>query len=93
MEISDIEFGTVTKKDVELLFPEGTEVVDAIRGISYKTDAKGNAIEATIEPLYGLDPAHVAEIPVKKFGLLNYVFAAAGLILIITALCLKFRKK
>jgi len=44
VSVSDISHGSVTESDVSLTFPEGTEVVDAIEGVAYKTDAKGNAI-------------------------------------------------
>ncbi|GHT23047.1 hypothetical protein FACS189419_06460 [Planctomycetales bacterium] len=93
MEISDIEFGTVTKKDVEIQFPEGAEIVDAIEGVFYKTDANGKPIETTIEPLYELDPQSVAEIPEKKYPVANYIFIGAGLLLIGVALYLIYKER
>ncbi|GHT24367.1 hypothetical protein FACS189419_09290 [Planctomycetales bacterium] len=93
INVKDISFGTVTKKDVELQFPEGTEVVDAIEGIAYKTDANGKPIEATIEPLYGFDPKGVAEIPEKKYPVANYIFIGAGLLLIGVALYLIYKER
>ncbi|MDR0608481.1 MAG: hypothetical protein LBG58_00035, partial [Planctomycetaceae bacterium] len=59
IKITEMEQGKVTKSDVTFQFPEGTEVTDAIKGVSYKTDTNGEPIESTIQPLYGLDPSHV----------------------------------
>ncbi|MDR2440014.1 MAG: LPXTG cell wall anchor domain-containing protein, partial [Planctomycetaceae bacterium] len=90
--ITEMEQGKVTKKDVTFHFPEGTEVTDAIKGVSYKTDANGKPIESTIQPLYGLDPSHV-KLPEPPKRKINIVFIVAGILLIVTALYLQFRKR
>jgi hypothetical protein len=87
--VSEIEIGNVTESDVFLPFYEGTEVTDAIKGVSYKTDANGEPIESTIEPLHGLDPSQV-KLPEPP---INIVFIVAGILLIVTALYLQFRKR
>jgi LPXTG-motif cell wall-anchored protein len=93
MKITDMEHGKVTKKDITIQFPEGTSVADAIDGISYKTDANGEPIESTIEPLYGLDPSQV-KLPEKKHSKgANYVLIVIGILLIVTAIFLMFWKR
>jgi LPXTG-motif cell wall-anchored protein len=90
--ITEMEQGKVTKEDVTMKFPESTEVTDAINGISYKTDVNGNPIESTIQPLYGLDPSKV-KLPEKKHSkTANYVLIVIGLLLIVLALYLMFKK-
>jgi hypothetical protein len=91
MKITDIEHGQVTNEDIVFKFPEDTRVVDAIQGVSYKTDANGEPIESTIQPLYGLDPSQV-KLPEKKLGKANYVLIVIGLLLILTAIYLMFHK-
>jgi hypothetical protein len=90
--IKEMEQGKVTKGDVTMKFPESTEVTDAINGISYKTDVNGNPIESTIQPLYGLDPSKV-KLPEKKHSkTANYALIVTGLLLIVIALYLMFKK-
>jgi hypothetical protein len=94
LNISDIEFGTVKQSDVEIVFPEGTEVVDAINGISYKTDDRGEPVESTIEPLYGLDPLQVdLPRPKKKYMVIRYVLLIIGTALILRGLYKMFQKR
>jgi LPXTG-motif cell wall-anchored protein len=88
----EMEQGKVTKGDVTMKFPIGTEVTDAIQGISYKTDVDGEPIESTIQPLYGLDPSQV-KLPEPPKRKINIVFIVAGSLLIITALYLYFKKR
>jgi hypothetical protein len=93
MKITDIEHGQVTEKDMVFKFPENTRVVDAIQGVSYKTDVNGEPIDSTIEPLYGLDPSQVklpSEPPKRN---INIVFIVAGILLILTSLYLQFKKR
>jgi LPXTG-motif cell wall-anchored protein len=92
MNVTKIEHGNVTKTDLAIKFPERTSVADMINGISYKTDANGEPIESTIEPLYGLDPSQV-KLPEPPKRHLNIVFIIAGILLIVTALYLQFKKR
>ncbi|MDR0605140.1 MAG: hypothetical protein LBG80_12630, partial [Bacteroidales bacterium] len=85
VNIHEIRYDQVTPQDVVLIFPEDTAVVDAINGISYKTDANGEPIESTIEPLYGLDPSHV-KLPEPPKQKINIVFLVIGILMIVTAL-------
>jgi hypothetical protein len=85
VKITELEHGNVTQSDVTVTFSEGTEVVDAINGISHKTDANGEPIESTIQPLYGLDPSHI-KLPEPPKRKINIVFIIAGILLIATAL-------
>jgi hypothetical protein len=84
-KITEMKQGKVTKSDVTFQFPEGTEVIDAIKGVSYKTDANGEPIESTIQALYGLDPSQVKlpELPKRK---INIFFIVIGILMIVTAL-------
>jgi hypothetical protein len=93
--VSNVEFGTVKQSDVEIVFPEGTEVVDAINGISYKTDARGEPVESTIEPLYGLDPSQVNLPPQQKekYTIINYTLMAVGITMIVFALARMYRQR
>jgi hypothetical protein len=91
IKIVEMEQGKVTQAEVTPHFPEGTEVINIINGVSYKTDAHGEPIESTIEPLYGLDPSQV-KLPEKKLGKANYVLFVTGLLLVVTAFYLMFRK-
>ena len=92
--VTDISHGTVTKADVTLKFPEGTEVVDAINGISYKTDARGNPIESTIEPLYDFDPSHSSmQLPEPPDRTLNWVLMVVGIVMIIVGLYIHLKKR
>ncbi|MDR0704007.1 MAG: LPXTG cell wall anchor domain-containing protein [Planctomycetaceae bacterium] len=92
VNIHEIEYDKVTPNNITLLFPENTTVTDAIKGISYKTDANGEAIESTIEPLYGLDPSQV-KLPEPPKRNINIIFIVAGIVLIVTALYLQFKKR
>jgi hypothetical protein len=92
MKISDIEHGQVTNENMTFQFPENTRVVDAIQGVSYKTDANGEPIESTIEPLYGLDPSQV-KLPEPPKRNINIVFIVAGVLLIVTALYILLKKR
>jgi hypothetical protein len=85
IKITEMEQGKVTKDDVTFQFPEGTEVTDAIKGVSYKTDANGELVESTIQPLYGLDPSQV-KLPEPPKRKINIVFLVAGVLMIVTAL-------
>jgi hypothetical protein len=90
--ITKIEHGNVTKTDLAIKFPEKTSVVDAIQGVSYKTDANGEPIESTIEPLYGLDPSQV-KLPEPPKRNINIFFIVAGIVLIVISLYLQFKKR
>jgi hypothetical protein len=92
MKITEIEHGQVTDKDMVFKFPENTRVVDAIQGVSYKTDANGEAIESTIEPLHGLDPSQVKSPEPPKRNI-NIIFIVAGIVLIVISLYLQFKKR
>ena len=94
LEITGIEFGTVTESDTEIKFPEGMEVVDAIKGISYTTDAKGEPIPETIEPLYGLDPSHanMSEQP-KPDRTINVVLIVVGIVMVLIGLYMMFQNR
>jgi LPXTG-motif cell wall-anchored protein len=88
-----MEYGKVTKKDVTLTFPEGTEVTDAINGISCTTDANGNSIESTIEALYGLAPSQVKMPGQKPNRTWNYALIVLGLLMMGTGVYLYFDKR
>jgi LPXTG-motif cell wall-anchored protein len=88
----EIEYDKVTPNDITLLFPENTTVTDAIKGVSYKTDANGEPIESTIQPLYGLDPSQV-KLPEPPKRKINIVFIVAGILFIVTALYIHFKKR
>jgi len=90
--ISEISHGNVTKADVTLQFSEGTEVVDVLKGISYKTDARGNPIQSTIEPLYGLDPSQV-KMPEPPKSKINLMLMTVGILMIIIGLYLAIVKR
>jgi LPXTG-motif cell wall-anchored protein len=92
MKILTMESSKVTKDDIVIKFPIGTEVTDAIQGISYKTNANGEPIESTIQPLYGLDPSQV-KLPEPPKRKINIVFIVAGILLIVTALYLLLKKR
>lgn len=51
--VKKIERGVVKKEDTDLVFPGNMEIADAIKGFTYKTDASGDPIQSTYEPLYG----------------------------------------
>jgi hypothetical protein len=72
----------VNKKDISITFPEGTYVVDSMSGIAYKTDANGEAIQSTIEPLYCLDPSKVQMPEEKPNRTWNDVLIILGLAMI-----------
>jgi LPXTG-motif cell wall-anchored protein len=91
-KVKDISFGKVSATDTDFKYPEGTDVVDAIKGVHYKTDANGEPIESTIEPLYGLDPSQV-KLPEPPKRKINIVFIVAGILLIVTAIYLHFKKR
>jgi len=92
--ISEISHGNVTRADVTLTFSEGTEVVDVINGISYKTDARGEPILSTIVPLYDLDPSHAnMQLPEPPDRTINWVLIVIGIVLIILGLYIYFRKR
>jgi len=100
MSISDITHGQVSEADMFLRFPEGTSVVDAIAGVSYRTDARGNAIPSTIQPLYELDPSMILDplfggdvpLPESRTWFFRHALTIIGLIIILVALYLAFRK-
>lgn len=89
-KVSNIVFGKLQPTDLELKFPEGTEVIDAIKGIYYETDANGEPIEATIEAVRVLDTPHIIEPPempeTKPDRKINYPVMILGLSLIVVAL-------
>lgn len=91
VKIEEIKHGKVSDSDVALKFSEGTEVVDAINGIAYKTDASGNPIQSTIEPLYGLDPSQM-KMPQPK-NKTRPILIVVGLFMIIAALYMQFQKR
>jgi len=92
VNVTDIKHGSVTRADVSLKFPEGTEVTDAINGIAYKTDARGNPIQSTIEPLYGLDPSQV-KMPEPPKSKINLMLMTIGILMIIIGLYLAIVKR
>ena len=84
-EVLKIEAGTVRPKDLVIVFPEGTEVVDAIQGVTYKTDANGDPL-GTVEGLIGARPTvpvpYVAVAKSSRLGLL--LFAVGGMVVFVT---------
>ena len=93
VKISDMIHGNVTESDIFLEFPEGTEVTDAINGIAYKTDTKGEPIQSTIEPLYGLDPSHARLQVPKPDRTINWMLIAVGVVMILVALYMLLQKR
>jgi hypothetical protein len=91
-KVKDISFGKVSATDTDFKYPEGTDVVDAIKGVHYKTDANGEPIESTIEPLYGLDPSQV-KLPEPPKRKINIVFLVVGISIIVIALYILFKKR
>ena len=92
MNIAEMKQGQVSKSDMSLKFPEGTSVVDAINGIAYKTDARGNPIQSTIEPLYGLDPSQV-KMPEPPKSTINMVLMTIGIVMILIGLYIAVMKR
>jgi hypothetical protein len=90
-KVKDISFGKVSSTDTDFKYPEGTDIVDALKGVHYKTDANGEPIDSTIKPLHGLDPSQV-KLPEPPKRNINIVFIVAGILLIVTALYLQFKK-
>ena len=91
-KVNDIEYGSVVDADVELVFPEDTQIVDAIKGITYMTDAKGAPIQSTVEKLYDLDPSQAVTPEVEEAGT-NYYLVIVGSVMIASALFFSVRKK
>ena len=90
--VKDMTIGNVTASDITLKFDEGTEVTDAIKGIFYKTDARGEPIQSTIKPLYGLDPSQV-KMPEPPKSKVNLVLMTIGIVMIIIGLYLAIQKR
>ena len=87
LTVKEIIHGQVSETDMTIRFPKGTFIVDAIEGISYKTDANGNPIESTAEYLYDLDPTQAnVPLPEPKNRTVNYVLIVIGIVLILIAL-------
>lgn len=85
--VSNIVFGKLQPTDLELKFPEGTEVFDAIQGITYKTDANGEPIEA----IY-VDTPHIEPPETKPDRKLNHIVMALGFSLIAVSLYCLYRR-
>jgi len=90
--VSDVTVGNVKPSDVSMKFVEGTEVTDAINGIAYTTDANGEPIPSTIEPLHGLDPSQV-KMPEPPKSKVNLVLMAIGIMMIVIGLYIHFKKR
>jgi hypothetical protein len=93
MKILTIESGKVTKDDITIKFPIGTNITDAIQGISYKIGTNGKPIDSTIEPLHGLDPSQEVKSPEPPKRNINIIFIVAGIVLIVISLYLQFKKR
>jgi len=94
LRITNVEFGTVEQSDVEIIFPAGTEVVNAVEGVFYTTDARGEPIPSTIEYLYGLDPSHPSmQLPEPPSRGINIALIVIGIVLIAIGLYIHFRKR
>ena len=93
LNVVGIQHGGVTAKDVELIFPDNTRVVDVNSGTSYMTNADGKPIEATVDPLHGLDPTKIKMPGTQTDRKLNYIFMIFGLGMIVVALYLQFKKR
>ncbi|MDR2755319.1 MAG: hypothetical protein LBC20_06395 [Planctomycetaceae bacterium] len=92
IKIIEIEHGQLIDEDMAFKFPKDTRVTDAIKGIFYKTDVNGEPVESTIQPLYGLDPSQV-KLPEPPKRKINVVFIVTGILLIVTALYIHFKKR
>ncbi|MDR1493674.1 MAG: hypothetical protein LBT05_13270 [Planctomycetaceae bacterium] len=90
--IHEIEYGKVTPNDITLIFSENTAVTDAINDISYKTDANGEPIKSTIEPLYGFDPSKI-QMPEEQPNRTNYILTVLGLAMMSYAAYLQIKKR
>jgi hypothetical protein len=55
IEATDIKIGAVTPEDLHVPFTEGMQIVDAIKGVSYVADARGDPA-GRIEPVFGAQP-------------------------------------
>ncbi|WP_417383431.1 hypothetical protein [Gimesia sp.] len=65
IEVKRIEHGTVSSSDLNVRFPEGYTVVDAIKGVSYTTDATGNPA-GPVELVMGGPPVVNSSKPVQN---------------------------
>lgn len=55
MVVSRIEHGSVKPADLVVAFTEGTEVVDAIKGVGFIADPRGNPARAMPLAMPGMD--------------------------------------
>jgi len=93
IKVTEIEFGKLSKKDTTFVFPENTLVIDAVQGVSYRTDSNGNQIDSATKPLYGLDPSKVKMPGQKPNRTWNYVFVVFGFLMIGIGAYLHFEKR
>ncbi len=92
-EVHKIEAGTVRPKDLVIEFPEGTEVVDAIQGVTYKTDANGDPV-GTVEGLVGAKPtAAVPYVAMSKSSRLGPVLFSLGSVIVLATVLAYFVRR
>ena len=84
-DVLQIEHGMVMAEDVEVAFPKGMEIVDAIQGVTYVADANGNpagpvelAWRRAQLPSQGASEAQVAASSLK----LRRIVAIAGSVIL-----------
>jgi hypothetical protein len=82
-EIHRIEAGTVKPEDLEIHFPVGTEVIDAIKGLHYFTDASGNP-SGPVEKEVGGVFLNEIPVPVMKppFPYGRWLFIAGAVVVV-----------
>ena len=85
-----IEHGTVKPADLNVPFTKGMEVVDAIKGITYHTDAQGNPV-GPIEPVMGASPAATAGGGFVTWR--RYVAAVASIVMIVSLLVILYLRR
>jgi hypothetical protein len=91
-EVHKIESGTVTPEDLEIKFPEGTEVIDAIKGLRYLTDANGNPAGAVDKEVGGKFLGDIRP-PVKSpfpYGRLLFI---AGAVIVVAGIAVHFIRR
>ena len=98
--VSHIEHGSVTPKDIEVHFPENTDVVDAIRGVTFVAGPDGRPLGGLVEPVFKrIDPREIVGpssgtgskgepvIRGARVSLLYVAIGIVGLVIVVVTMC------
>lgn len=89
--VSDVQFNTVKPSDLIVEFPEGTEVVDALKAETYVVGSGGQAVN--VEPVFVGNRFADGSVPPKPRATQWFLWVNLALVLIVAVMAVYYAKR